>query len=97
MKHQHVQRIFKNPLYVNFKKHYCPECHSKLKKIKVSKIVNSSSPESEEFDFQSGETYMIGNVKFIWTEFQCPACGKKFSIDKMKSIERRQGENNYKK
>ena len=85
MKHQHVQRIFKNPLYVNFKKHYCPECHSKLKKIKVSKIVNSSSPESEEF------------VKFIWTEFQCPACGKKFSIDKMKSIERRQGENNYEK
>ena len=97
MKHKHVQRIFKNPPYVNFKKHYCPECHSKLKKIKVSKIVNSSSPESEEFDFQSGETYMIGNVKFIWTEFQCPACGKKFSIDKMKSIERRQGENNYEK
>lgn len=33
---------------------------------------------------------MIGNVKFIWTEFQCPVCGKQISIDDMKRIEKEQ-------
>ena len=90
MKYQHIQRIFKSPFYVNWKKHYCPECHERLKKIKVSKIVNSRSPEAKDFDFSTFDSYMIGNVKFIWTEFQCPACGKQISIDEMKKIEKEQ-------
>ena len=91
MKYQGIKRIFKCPFYVNWKKHYCPECHEKLEKIKVSKIVNSRSPEAADFDFlNTCDTYMIGNVKFIWTEFQCPACGKQISIDEMKKIEKEQ-------
>lgn len=87
MRYQHVQRIFKNPIYINFKKHYCPECNKGLEKINVSKIVNSNSPEAKEFDFHTLDNYMIGNVKFIWTEFRCPMCGEQFSIDEMKRIE----------
>lgn len=90
MKYQHIQRIFKNPFYINWKKHYCPECHERLDKIKVSKIVNSKSPEAKDFDFSTFDSYMIGNVKFIWTEFQCPVCGKQISIDDMKRIEKEQ-------
>ncbi len=89
MKYQHVQRIFKNPIYINFKKHYCPRCNMFLEKIKVSKIVNSDSPEAKEFNFYTVDNnYMIGNVKFIWTEFRCPMCGEQFSIDEMKRIEK---------
>lgn len=87
MKHIGTKRIFKSPFYVNFKKHYCPECDKRLEKIRVSKIINSNSFESEMYDFSSGDNFMSGNVKFIFTEFRCPVCGKQFSIDEMKHIE----------
>lgn len=90
MKYQHVKRTFQNPIFVNCKKHYCPHCNELLSKVKVSKIVNSRSPEAKDFDFHSGDTYMIGNVKFIWTEFQCPSCKANFSINEMRNIEKEQ-------
>lgn len=89
MKYQHVKRIFKNPIFVWLKKHNCPACGSKLMKIIVSKIVNSKSEETSDFDFQFGDTYMIGNVKFIWTEFKCPQCGKQISVEEMKQIKKK--------
>lgn len=88
MKYQHIRHIYKNPFFVNFKKHYCPVCDKALNKIKVSKIVNSNSPEAEKFDFHTLDSYMIGNVKFIWTEFKCDACEKNYTIEEMKQIEK---------
>lgn len=90
MKYKHVQRIFKNPFYVNLKKYYCPECNEILGKTKVYKIVNSNSPEAKNFDFHTVDNYMIGDVKFIWTEFLCPKCNRQISIDEMKHIEKEQ-------
>lgn len=90
MKYQHIQRIFKNPFFVNCKKHYCINCGKLLKKVKVSKIVNSNSPEAKFFDFHTVDNFMIGNVKFIWTEFLCSNCKKQFTIDEMRRIEKAQ-------
>lgn len=69
MKYQHIQRIYKNPFYVNLKKHYCPICGKLLNKTKVSKIVNSNSPEATNFDFHTLDNYMIGNVKLFGLNF----------------------------
>lgn len=88
MKKQHVQRLFKNPFYVNCKKHYCNDCGKLMEKIKVSKIVNSNSAEANDYNFHFVDSYMIGDVKFIWTEFQCPKCKKQITIDEMKRIEK---------
>ena len=88
MKYQHVQRISKSPLFVHLKKHHCPDCNSLLNKIKVSKIVNSESSEAKDFDFETLDNFMIGNVKFIWTEFKCPRCGKQINVEEMKQIEK---------
>ncbi|HBL83376.1 MAG: hypothetical protein A2Y17_07985 [Clostridiales bacterium GWF2_38_85] len=96
MKYQHIQRIFTSPFYLNFRKHYCPDCNIELNKIEVSKIVNSSSPEAKNFDFHTFENYMIGNVKFIWTELQCDKCRRTISISEMKRIENEQ-KNNHEK
>ena len=90
MKYQHIRRIFKSPFYTNFKNHFCPECHAKLDKIKCSKIVNSNSSDAKNFDFETLDGYMVGNVKFIWLEFKCPNCNKQLSIDEMKKIEKSQ-------
>ena len=86
---EHIQRIYKNPFYVNFKRHSCPVCGKRLDKIKVSRVVNSKSPEAKNFDFQSVDNFMIGNVKFIWTEFRCDNCKRNYSIDEMRKTEKK--------
>ncbi len=74
--------------YTVFKKHFCTECKTKLSCIKVSKIVNSNSPEAKNYDFTMGDSFMVGDVEFIWKEFYCPQCNKQFSISEIKHIER---------
>ena len=93
MKYRSVQWINRDPCYMSMKKHYCPNCNTLLRKIKVTKILHSSSPEAMDFNCQTIETYMAGNVKFIWVEFKCPSCEKQFTINEMKRIEL--GDNQY--
>ena len=88
MKIHGVKREWSRPFWVRFKKHYCPNCKGLLTTTKVSKIVNSKSDEAKNYDFSSGDTYMIGNIKFIWTEFQCDACSKTFSINEIRESEK---------
>lgn len=74
--------------YTVFKKHYCPVCGTKLTRIKTSKIVNSKSPEAKNYDFTLGDSFMVGDVEFIWKEFYCPTCKKRIPIDEMRRIEK---------
>ena len=85
------RRYFNNDvIYTMLKKHYCPECGTKLTRIKISKIVNSKSPEAKNYDFTLGDSFMVGDVKFVWKEFYCPTCKKRMPIDEMKRIEKQQ-------
>ena len=77
-----------NVFYTVFKKHYCPECGTRLTRIETSKIVNSKSPEAKNFDFSLGDSLMVGDVEFIWKEFYCPICKKRISVSEMKRIEK---------
>ncbi len=79
--------------YTMFKKHCCPACGTKLTRIKTSKIVNSKSPEAKNYDFTLGDSFMVGDVEFIWKEFYCPICKKRIPIDEMRRIEKEQGKN----
>lgn len=89
MKAHHIKRTWSRPLFMKWGKHKCPVCGKELKKTKVSKIVNSASEEAKNFDFSSGDTYMIGNVKFIWTEFVCTECNQSFSADEIYQYEKK--------
>lgn len=90
MKIHSVVRSWSHPFFVKYRTHYCPDCKEKLKKINISKVVNSRSKEAKEHDFEfpSGDGYMIGNVKFICTEFHCPNCEKNYSVDYLYKIAR---------
>lgn len=88
MKYQHIKWIYKSPFYVHWKKHFCPACNERLRIIKVSRIINSKSEEAKDYNFHTLDNYMIGNVKFVWKEFQCPKCKRQFTIDEMKQIEK---------
>jgi len=88
MECQHVKRILDSPFFVNFKKYKCPVCGKLLSKTTVSKIVNSNSLEAEKYDFSSVDGYIIGNVKFIWTELRCNACDRNYPIKEIKHREK---------
>ena len=81
-----VQRIYNDVLYFR-KEHFCPACGEKLNKVTVSKIVNAKSPEAKDFDFRIGRTKMIGDVEFIWDEFECPSCKKHYTVEEIKAAE----------
>ena len=90
MEVQHVKRIWSRPLFVKWGKHFCPVCSEKLQAVKISKIVNSQSEEAKDFDFTSsgGDGYMMGNVKFIWTEFTCTKCSQNYSVNDIYKLEK---------
>ena len=78
-----------NPFFVYFKKHYCPCCGNRLMRQKVSEVIHSDSEEAKNYDFSAGDfSSAVGNIKFIWTEFQCDACSKTFSINEIRESEK---------
>lgn len=85
-----MQRMYKYPIFVFLKKHQCPRCHALLKRITVSKKVNSNSLEARHFDFQAADVPLGGDVQFIWDEFECVKCGKHISVEDMVRIEKEQ-------
>ena len=89
MKTHGVKRIWANPFYLRIKKHFCPICNEQLSPIKVSKLVNSASKEAKEYDFSSSDGYMLGNIKFIWSEFRCKSCNKDYTVSEIKEMEKR--------
>ena len=82
-----VKREWSSPFWVRFKKHYCPICKELLITTKVSEVVNSKSEKAKHFDFSSGDTYMVGNIKFICTKFKCNSCAKTYRIEEIRAIE----------
>ncbi len=87
---KNIQWIIKSPIYVNFKKHYCPYCQSLLKVEKVSTVLSAGSDEAQKLglDFSMvGGVYQSGKVKVIWKEFKCIQCNQRITIEKMKEIE----------
>lgn len=82
------KRIWSSPFYTLLKKHYCPNCGTKLDIIKVSRVINSKSEEATNFDFQNVDTFFVGDVEFTWDEFKCNNCGFLSSIKDMKKIEK---------
>ena len=83
-----VKHVNSNPFFF-FKKHYCPKCSEKLKVVKESKIVNSNSPDAKNYDFSLGDTYLSGDVKFIFKMLECPKCKTRFSAEEIKKQNRR--------
>ncbi|MBR3987829.1 MAG: hypothetical protein IKK10_00810 [Clostridia bacterium] len=77
-----VKHINSHPFFF-LKKRYCLKCNTKLNVIKDSKIVNSNSPEAPNYDFSMGDTFLSGDVKFIYKMLKCPNCKTRFSADEI--------------
>ncbi len=87
----HGVKYFERDAHYLKKEHLCPNCQNKLKTVKCSQVVNSNSPEAKDFDFSMGvgrnKRWLVGNVKFVWKEFECPECKAHFTVKELKKIE----------
>ncbi len=87
MKIHGVVRIGNRPVFMKWGKHYCPACNAPLKKMQISRIVNSHSEEAKNFKYKDYFDNMVGNIKFIWTEYTCETCQKGYSVDEIHQVE----------
>ena len=80
------------------KNHYCPICNTLLNAVKVSKVINSNSEEAKDLPPILPKTVIgcgvkfrnynaVGNIKWIWKQFECPNCKHNFTVDQIKQIE----------
>ena len=81
------------------KEHKCPICNTPLNVIKASAVINSNSEEAKGITpivpkvvigtrgIKFRNYNAIGNIKWIWKEFECPNCNRRFTVDQMKQIE----------
>ena len=69
-----------------FKKYKCVDCKVKLKRKKVSKIINIKSEEAKNYNFHIHSNTITGDVKISWYEFECPVCQKSFTLEKLEEI-----------
>lgn len=88
MEYQGFKKTVKRPIWLKYKKHYCPICNGLLKTVEITKIVNWKSEEAKNFDFSSFESSMTKNIKFIWKELHCPVCNTNFKIDEIFQLEK---------
>jgi hypothetical protein len=93
-KENYMSRIvyeYEDMAYIYVHKHFCPCCSRKLKVVKRSKTVDPNSPEAENYDLapivKTRWSKPVAKTKFIWDEFECPACKKSLTEEEMKEIE----------
>jgi hypothetical protein len=70
----------KKPSYSRELKHYCPDCCEPLKAITVGNTLNSESPKKSNGLLYGG----TGSMKSYRTEFQCPKCRLRYSLEDLK-------------
>ena len=87
---------FNHDVFYLWKKHYCPQCKKQLKTIKVSRVVDTNSPEAKQFPSRKyyGIPIAVKKVKYVWKEFQCLNCAKHFTIQDIKNIEAEERDEN---
>lgn len=81
------------------KKHFCPNCKTELRVVKVSKTVNSNSEESHEIPKMFSKTILgergikfrtynyLGDIKYVCEGFECEQCKHRFTVDEIKLVE----------
>lgn len=95
--HGTKKTYYGHPFFIRMK-HYCKKCNGLLEVRTIEKVVNSFSEEAKKYDFSdSGDTYLVGNIKFITYYFECTDCNTIYSNKELVQIERERGKVRRKK
>jgi hypothetical protein len=75
-------------VFMRLQKHACPQCQRQLKVVKMKKVVRAKSAEAKNFDFTACGSPLGEKVKFVWYEFKCRECDKRFTEAEIKAHEK---------
>lgn len=78
------------PIAMIFKKYYCHKCGERLKRQKVTQVLNPGDPGYVAARRQVMDNYEIlgkpGSVSVIHYVFACPACRATITFDEQKDV-----------
>lgn len=85
-----IQTIYnENLFYIFLRKHYCPECNSKLIIGYNSEYINPKSPEGKRIRSFGEVTYITkSDVEIRTCFFECSKCDFKIGFKEMKELEK---------
>ena len=67
--------------------HFCSRCGRELEKVYRVEVLEPGSESRMELEREYSVEDRLGRTKFRWTEFRCPGCGVRYSIDAVRKIE----------
>ena len=84
-----VRKDTGNFIYMRLKKHNCPECGKQMKIVKMVKVVKSKTKEANGFNVPACDVAPGEKAKYIWYDFKCKDCGKNYTEEALRPIERK--------
>lgn len=84
---RNVKRAVQDKKYI-LGKHNCPICMTQVKVVDKSKVLDSAVDEEKKIlDGAFGIGNARGLIKCIWKEFECPICGRGYTVKQMKQLD----------
>ena len=67
--------------------HFCARCGRELEKVRRAEVLEPGDELRQELEREYSLEGRLGCTKFHWTEFRCPGCGMRYSIDALREME----------
>ena len=84
---RNVKRAVQDKKYI-LGKHNCPICMTQVKVVDKSKVLDSAVDEEKKIlDGAFGIGNARGLIKCVWNEFECPICGRGYTVKQMKQLD----------
>lgn len=84
---RNVRRAVQDKKYI-LGKHNCPICMTQVKVVDKSKVLDSAVDEEKKIlDSAFGRGNARGLIKCVWNEFECPVCGRGYTVKQMKQLD----------
>lgn len=75
-------------IYMRVQKHDCPNCHKRMKLVKMKKVVRARTKKAIDLGYLAAGRSIGEKTKYIWYEFKCPECGAQFRENALRHQEK---------
>lgn len=74
----------RSPIYIRWRKHFCPNCNNKLEARYDSRVIDKNSPEGKKMNYLCVFAYPMADIEERTWYLYCPKCESKVSVEEIK-------------